>query len=617
MPAAKEVVEGASKLKTILPMIGGGILTPIALDYRMNTDPNATFGVSTIKDIFSGKLDKDRAFNLGLNSLIGAAGGGLLLHKPVEGAGMLALAPAKDLIMNSLSAPKEITKSMQTNNMILGALGLGALGLGGAALAHKLMKKAPKEGAKIKLKLPGKKGDPSTAAEVELPINMPEFSPALTEGLDKAVRLRTRKNIRANSLKRDPQTGKLIPYDEWKDKYGGSPNPDSVGQSAPTDHAYAIPQGFQNTLDKAASTLETHERFGDLISSILPTIGGAVLGSDLAERNGISARLGGIAGGVLGGVAPTLLGRALATITGKRTVEEQAAHDMGTPSLEYLIPGYAVYQAEKRDQAEEDEKRHLVAQQSSMATGQPLPPSYAGGAPVPSAVTSDEMDDMEDGEGGDFEEDEELDDVEKMAAAMIKRADGFWQTVWDYSLPGMMWNGGKAIANAVTGGGNSNNPQQIGQQMKDLEGKYKEGYEDLQKQREDLENKAQQASQQAQQQNQQGGGGMFKSSGYGFEKFAGQAPPPGGGGGGGGGGPTPGGLTRQVDPTKNQVASGIKKPGDVSKIHDLVTNMDHRLQVAKEKPAPIAVQKPQSLADIQGTMQGVSERLHNMRMNHG
>ena len=78
-------------------------------------------------------------------------------------------------------------------------------------------RKDPKsEMGKIKLKLPGSRKDPNTAAEVELPIDMPGMSPTLIEGLNRGVRLQARKNVRANSFKRDPQTGKLVPYEEWK-----------------------------------------------------------------------------------------------------------------------------------------------------------------------------------------------------------------------------------------------------------------------------------------------------------------------------------------------------------------------------------------------------------------
>lgn len=48
---------------------------------------------------------------------------------------------------------------------------------------------------KIKLKLPGSKKDPNTAAEVELPIDMPGMSPTLIEGLNRGVRLQARKNV--------------------------------------------------------------------------------------------------------------------------------------------------------------------------------------------------------------------------------------------------------------------------------------------------------------------------------------------------------------------------------------------------------------------------------------
>lgn len=100
---------------------------------------------------------------------------------------------------------------------MLGLLGAGALATGAVATAKYLTRKDPKsEMGKIKLKLPGSRKDPNTAAEVELPIDMPGMSPTLIEGLNRGVRLQARKNVRANSFKRDPQTGKLVPYEEWK-----------------------------------------------------------------------------------------------------------------------------------------------------------------------------------------------------------------------------------------------------------------------------------------------------------------------------------------------------------------------------------------------------------------
>lgn len=554
----KALVNGAKRFlgSTVTHTLTGGAVLPLAMDYRMNSDPNAIFGYTTLKDLFNGKLGKDRAFNLGVNTALGLASGGTtsLGIKKMKaakelgemaagvtmmggGIGTAAFAPGKDLLFNSQELPGVVKDTAKKFNEVAdavaesakssreaskaaadatlqnakinkyialgaGGLGLAALGLGGYALYKYLNK--PKEGARIKLNLPGKKGDPTTAATVDLPINMPEFSPALTEGLDRAVRLRTRKNIRANSLKRDPETGKLIPYDEWQEKYGDS------NTAASSAFPSAIPPGFQTALNKAASTRAKHERFGDLVASAVPATAGILAGSAIAEKFNVDPKYGRAVGGVVGGLIPTLLGRALATISGARTPEEQAEHDAGTPLLEYLIPGYAAFQDEKRSRSEEEEKRRMQMQiandqtllQAAIAA---LPP----GTPCP-------------------------------------------------TLPFQPNNGGVALKKAPAATADD------------------EAYDDF----DDAE----------------------------LDKDASSAPPQ-------GGPPPQGGASqqgRQVDPGQNQVASGIKKPGDVTKIHDLVNNMEHKLQVANDTPV-LQNRKPQSLADISSTMQGVNEIIHNMR----
>lgn len=114
-------------------------------------------------------------------------------------------------------ANSTVVSNSRNLNILLGLLGAGALATGAVATGKYLTRKDPKsEMGKIKLKLPGSRKDPNTAAEVELPIDMPGMSPTLIEGLNRGVRLQARKNVRANSFKRDPQTGKLVPYEEWK-----------------------------------------------------------------------------------------------------------------------------------------------------------------------------------------------------------------------------------------------------------------------------------------------------------------------------------------------------------------------------------------------------------------
>jgi len=105
---------------------------------------------------------------------------------------------------------------------------------------------------KIKLKLPGSKKDPNTAAEVELPIDMPGMSPTLIEGLNRGVRLQARKNVRANSFKRDPETGKLVPYEEWKaQQTAKAQQSDNVVEFPALTKAASTSPGLANLLAKA------------------------------------------------------------------------------------------------------------------------------------------------------------------------------------------------------------------------------------------------------------------------------------------------------------------------------------------------------------------------------
>lgn len=138
-------------------------------------------------------------------------------------------------------------------NLLLGLLGAGALATGAVATGKYLTRKDPKSDmGKIKLKLPGSKKDPNTAAEVELPIDMPGMSPTLIEGLNRGVRLQARKNVRANSFKRDPETGKLVPYEEWKaQQTAKAQQSDNVVEFPALTKAASTSPGLANLLAKA------------------------------------------------------------------------------------------------------------------------------------------------------------------------------------------------------------------------------------------------------------------------------------------------------------------------------------------------------------------------------
>ena len=369
--AAKAVSEGGGMMSKLAPWLSGAA-TPLALDYRMNSDKDAVPVVSTVKDMFQGKLGKDRAFNLGFNALIGAMGGHQMgKGNMAEGMGLLALAPAKDLLLNAQELPSQtsgLIKNMETNNKLnrasiaVSALGgLGLLGFGSYALPKILKKLNRPEQGRIKIKMPGKKGDPETTAEVELPINMPKFSPTLTEGLDKAVRLRTRKNIRANSYKKDPETGKLIPYDDWEEKYG---------RNGEYIQSKTVP--YDKAVEKAAADRSWTEGAGSVGTALGTGTIGALIGATLAGGSspgmyaGSAALTGGALGGLLGLVGPNLLGTAIGKAVGKRTVEEQKQHDANQGVLDLVVPGYAAYNTARRN---EDAKATAIEHTSREAVG--------------------------------------------------------------------------------------------------------------------------------------------------------------------------------------------------------------------------------------------------------
>jgi hypothetical protein len=214
-----------SKLLSVLGALG----LPVGMDVMQHDD----FSLES--------FDKKRIGNAILNAAIGAGAGHMSgKGKLLEGVSMASLAPAKDLLLNLQDTPDKVNAAMETlaegtsnTNKLIAGLGIGALGLGAAGLIKYLTKKDPKtDMGSIKLKLPGKKGEPNTDAEVVLPIDMPQMSPSLLEGLNRGVRVQTRKNVRANSMKRDPETGKLIPIDEWEEKYKGTMYDPAMNKSA-------------------------------------------------------------------------------------------------------------------------------------------------------------------------------------------------------------------------------------------------------------------------------------------------------------------------------------------------------------------------------------------------
>lgn len=367
-----------------LAAIGGAIGLPVGMDVLQHDD----FSLES--------FDKKRIGNAILNAMIGAGaghiGGSGRAGDIVHATGLAALAPTKDLVLNLQDTPGKLNETMDqmsTANKVLAGLGIGALGLGAIGVGKYLMQKDPKtDMGSIKLKLPGKKDEPGTDAEVILPIDMPQMSPSLLEGLNRGVRVQARKNVRANSMKRDPETGKNIPIEEWEEKYKNTMyDPEFLG--------------------KEASTREWAEGAGQILTGLTGATIGSTIGSRMSSPE--NSLMGSLSGAVVGGLGPILLGRLIANVMNNRTDTEQYIHDRHTPLAEYLVPGYAAYQNERRVTQVEDPDKYknklsfanTLASDASFdsydtgaydsydpytykyASAAPAPPPPASGEPMP------------------------------------------------------------------------------------------------------------------------------------------------------------------------------------------------------------------------------------------
>ena len=208
---------------------GTGIGNALLLDHlQTNSHTGEQIPVwSTLKDLFTGQMDSERLDRLGANLLFGAVAGSAAGGADNAAAKITAAlgAPGASLVKDSLIPVPATLQSFRNNQFastaLKAALGIGALGLGGAALA-KYLTSRDGEGdvAKARYKIQGKPGDPYSDAEIEVPIDDPEFSESMLADIGKNVRNQARKNLRSNTTKMDPKTGQQIPFDDWDRKYG-------------------------------------------------------------------------------------------------------------------------------------------------------------------------------------------------------------------------------------------------------------------------------------------------------------------------------------------------------------------------------------------------------------
>lgn len=255
-PLAAPLSKGVKRLAAAL-----SVATPFGMDWVMqgtapfttkNEDGSTKFDpLGYLKG-----FDPLRSANMVINSAAGAAIPIFYKTKGIGPAISTALSiPTKDLILTGIPFLHNASKSLElwnekTKNDIangnssvinitnpdskglvdaiksykglIGTIGAGALGLGAAGLLYKMLKKdkeqLPDKG-RIKYVIPGKKGDPSTYAEVDVPIDSDALSQTMQENISTNIRRQALKNIKANQRRRDPETGKLIPMYDYEKKY--------------------------------------------------------------------------------------------------------------------------------------------------------------------------------------------------------------------------------------------------------------------------------------------------------------------------------------------------------------------------------------------------------------
>lgn len=408
----------SSAWKSALRLTGGGLGSAVVMDAIANPD----------KSLFKAEdWDKRRAAVTALNVGIGAFGAeslgrgitnmftnaddvaktGAGLAQAMGGIGAIGMLPAKDFIINAQHLPNKIdtvldatntklkntpTDSTADLNKTLKYVGAGALGLGAAGLVAKLIagNRAKKEVGRIRYRIPGKNGDPNSAAMVEVPLIAGQLSPAMLESIETNIKRQAVRNIKANMRKRDPETGKLIPIEEYEAKYGmlkgagvltrnsadGAAHGPSVTYSETDD--FTLEDFFRlkagGSFNAEGSTVKNasrayHEGVGSVLTGLLGAAAGGYIGNKYIKTT--DPKVGRLAGAAVGALTPFLLGRGLASMQEEaRSTESQEKHDDGLPALEYLLPGYADYNYARRRSAEKAKAKSMQAVGASFgATG--------------------------------------------------------------------------------------------------------------------------------------------------------------------------------------------------------------------------------------------------------
>lgn len=281
---ARNILE--KKASSVAPLSKGvkrlaaalGVSTPFGMDWVMQghapfTTENEDGSIKFDPLGYVKGFDPLRSANMVANSAAGALVPILYKTKGIGPAISTALSiPTKDLILTGIPTLHNASKALELWNEktkhdlengdssvinitnpdnkglvdaiksykgLIGTIGAGALGLGAAGLLYKMLKKdkeqLPDKG-RIKYVIPGKKGDPTTYAEVDVPLDSESLSQTMQENISTNIRRQALKNIRANQRRRDPETGKLVPLYDYEKKYNVDVDGDGeigdIGKSA-------------------------------------------------------------------------------------------------------------------------------------------------------------------------------------------------------------------------------------------------------------------------------------------------------------------------------------------------------------------------------------------------
>lgn len=252
--AIKNLIKSVARSNAMHTLLGGAA--------NAATMEGAQYAISPEKYADQSSLEK--GFRMATNVLFGAIGTGVAgakARRDAKGVDSLFI-PEKFLGWGKSfqgSIPKDIMLSILANNVVgnftdaqkaiaeeaqaniaanneklqlAKLLGYGALGIGGAGLLRYLTKEdAPEQQQVSTLRFKMKGDKPGQEAEVVIPVDSPDMSNSMINNLSAGMRRNLQDTININSRKRDPMTGKLIPYNEWVDKYGDAVNADSDAES--------------------------------------------------------------------------------------------------------------------------------------------------------------------------------------------------------------------------------------------------------------------------------------------------------------------------------------------------------------------------------------------------